>query len=197
MVAEGIRMLLQTTYEVVGVVSDGRALLEQAPKLLPDVIVLDIAMPLVTGLEAAKRLKSALPKTRFVFLTMNNDPSLVEAAVKLGPIGYVLKHCAVSELQQAISEVLQDRPYLAVDLRVTNWAVPIADAGQLSNDLTPRQLEVLRLLAEGRPTKEVAAILKISEKTIMFHKYQIMQSHNLRNNAALVLFALRRHLISA
>lgn len=196
-VAEGIRMLLQSSCEVVGIVADGRALLEEAPKLMPDVIVLDIGMPFLNGLHAAERLKSLLPNTKFVFLTMNNDPNLAAAALKLAPVGYVLKHSAASELRQAISEVLQDRPYLPVNLRPENWAVRDARARQLTKDLTPRQQEVLQLLAEGRPIKEVAVILKLSEKTVMFHKYQIMQSHNLRNNAELVLFALKQHLISA
>jgi DNA-binding NarL/FixJ family response regulator len=195
-VAEGIRNVLQSSCDIVGVVGDGRELLEAAPKLMPDVIVLDIAMPFLNGLDAAMRLKSSLPNTKFVFLTMNNDPNLAAAALNLGTIGYVLKHSAASELHQAISEVLQNRPYLPVKLRPENWAVQDARARQLSKDLTPRQQEVLQLLAEGRPMKEVAAILKVSEKTIMFHKYQIMQLHNLHNNAELVLFALKRHLIS-
>jgi DNA-binding NarL/FixJ family response regulator len=197
MVADGIRMLLQPSCEVVGVVADGRALLEEAPKLVPDVIVLDITMPFMNGLDAAERLKSVLPNTKFVFLTMNNDADLAWAALKLGSIGYVLKHSAVSELQQAISEVLQDRPYLPVNLQPEDWAVRHVPSSRLSKDLTPRQQEVLQLLAEGRHIKEVAGILQVSEKTVMFHKYQIMQSHNLHNNADLVLFALRRHLISA
>jgi DNA-binding NarL/FixJ family response regulator len=197
MVAEGIRLLLQSTCDVVGVVADGRALLETAPKLMPDIIVLDISMPLLNGLDAAQQLKPSLPNTKFVFLTMNNDPNLVRAALKLGPVGYVLKHSAASELERAISKVLQGKPYLQAGLRPDNWAVPDARAPQLSKELTPRQQEVLQLLAEGRPMKEAAAILNVSEKTIMFHKYQIMQSHNLRNNSELVLFALKRHLISA
>lgn len=196
-VAEGIRMLLQSNCEVVGVVADGRALVEEAPRLMPDLIVLDITMPFLNGLEAAERLKPLLPNAKFIFLTMNNDQNLAAAALKLGPVGYVLKHSAASELQKAISEVLQGKPYLPVNLRPENWAVRDARARQFSKDLTSRQQEVLQLLAEGRPIKEVAAILKLSQKTIMFHKYQIMQCHNLHNNAELVLFALKRHLISA
>jgi DNA-binding NarL/FixJ family response regulator len=196
MLAQGISLLLQDRCDVVGVVADGRALLKEAAKLMPDVIVLDIAMPLLNGLDAAQRVKSSLPNTKFVFLTMHNDPSLAAAALKLGPVGYVLKHAAVSELWDAISAVLRGRPYLPAALRGENWTVGYRTR-QFSKKLTPRQQEVLQLLAEGRPMKEVAAILKVSEKTVMFHKYQIMQSHNLRNNADLVLFALKRHLISA
>jgi len=196
-VAEGLRSLLEKKYEVVGIVPDGRELLVQAPELKPDVIVLDIGMPLLNGLDAADRLLSSLPQTKFVFLTMNDDPNLAAAALKLGAVGYVLKHTAASELLKAVSEVLQGRSYVTAKLRAENWAVREARARDFSKELTRRQQEVVQLLAEGRPMKEVAAILKVSAKTVMFHKYRIMQSFNLKNNADLVLFALKRHLISS
>ena len=196
-VAEGLRSLLEKKYEVVGIVPDGRELLVQAPELKPDVIVLDIGMPLLNGLYAADRLLSSLPQTKFVFLTMNDDANLAAAALKLGAVGYVLKHTAASELLKAVSEVLQGRSYVTAKLRAENWAVREARARDLSKELTRRQQEVVQLLAEGRPMKEVAAILKVSAKTVMFHKYRIMQSFNLKNNADLVLFALKRHLISS
>jgi DNA-binding NarL/FixJ family response regulator len=181
---------------VIGVVSDGRQLLEKAPDLKPDLFVLDITMPLLNGLDAAQRLKSLLPGAKFVFLTMSDDPNLAAAALNLGAVGYVLKQAAASELMKAISEVVQGRSYVTPKLRPENWAVQKARARQLSKDLTPRQQEVLQLLAEGRPMKEIAGILKVSEKTVMFHKYHIMQSFNLKNNTELVLFAVKRHLIS-
>jgi DNA-binding NarL/FixJ family response regulator len=196
-VAEGLRSLLEKKYEVVGIVPDGRELLVQASKLKPDVVVLDIGMPLLNGLDAAERLKSSLPLTKFVFLTMKDDPNLAAAALKLGAVAYVLKQTAASELLKAVSEVLQGRSYVTAKLRAENWAEREARARQFSRDLTPRQQEVVQLLAEGRPMKEVADILKVSEKTVMFHKYHIMQSFNLKNNADLVLFALKRHLISS
>ena len=196
-VAEGLRALLEKKYEVVGIVPDGRELLVQAPKLKPDVIVLDIGMPLLNGLDAAERLIASLPQTKFVFLTMNDDPNLAAAALKLGAVAYVLKHTAASELLKAVSEVLQGRSYVTAKLRAENWAVRETRARQFSKDLTRRQQEVVQLLAEGRPMKEVADILKVSEKTVMFHKYHIMQSFNLKSNADLVLFALKRHLISS
>jgi DNA-binding NarL/FixJ family response regulator len=196
-VAEGLRSLLEKKYEVVGIVPDGRELLVQAPELKPDVIVLDIGMPLLNGLDAADRLLSSLPQIKFVFLTMNDDPNLAAAALKLGAVGYVLKHTAASELLKAVSEVLQGRSYVTAKLRAENWAVREARARHFSKELTRRQQEVVQLLAEGRPMKEVAAILKVSAKTVMFHKYRIMQSFNLKNNADLVLFALKRHLISS
>jgi DNA-binding NarL/FixJ family response regulator len=195
-VAEGIHSLLEKTCDVVGVVSDGRQLLEQAPQLKPDLFVLDITMPLLNGLDAAERLKSLLPGAKFVFLTMSDDSNLAAAALNLGAVGYVLKQAAASELMKAISEVIQGRAYVTPKLRPENWAVQKARARQLSKDLTPRQQEVLQLLAEGRPMKEIAGILKVSEKTVMFHKYHIMQSFNLKNNTELVLFAVKHHLIA-
>jgi DNA-binding NarL/FixJ family response regulator len=195
-VAEGLRSLLQKNCDVIGVVSNGRELLEKAPQLKPDLFVLDITMPLLNGLDAAERLKSSLPNAKFVFLTMSDDPNLAAAALNLGAVGYVLKQAAASELMKAISEVVQGRSYVTPKLRPENWAVQKARARQLSKDLTPRQQEVLQLLAEGRPMKEIADILKVSEKTVMFHKYHIMHSFNLKNNTDLVLFAVKHHLIS-
>jgi len=195
-VAEGLCSLLEKKYDVIGIVRDGRELLLEAPKLKPQIIVLDIGMPLLNGLDAAERLKSSLPNVKFVFLTMKDDPNIAAAALNLGKVGYVLKHAAASELLTAVSEVLAGRAYITPKLRAENWAVREERAKQISKELTPRQQEVLQLLAEGRPMKEVADILKVSEKTVMFHKYHIMESHNLKNNAELVLFALKHHLIS-
>jgi len=196
-IIEALRSLLSESYDVVGVVTDGRALLTEATKLRPDVIVLDVAMPLMNGLDAATHLKQLLPNAKVVFLTMKDDPNLAAAALNLGAIGYVLKHSAASELLKAISEVLRGKSYVTPKLKPENWAVREARARQFSKSLTPRQREVLQLLAEGRPMKEIADILMVSEKTIMFHKYHIMESFNLKSNAELVLFALKNGLISA
>jgi DNA-binding NarL/FixJ family response regulator len=195
-VAEGLRSVLEKTFEVVGIVRDGRELLVEAPKLKPDVIVLDISMPLLNGLDAAERVKPLLPATKFVFLTMRDDPNLAAAALALGAVGYVLKHSAASELLTAVQQVLQGKPYVTPKLRPENWAVQGTRVRQFSKELTPRQKDVLQLLAEGRPMKEIADILKVSEKTVMFHKYHIMESFHLKSNADLVLFALKHHLIS-
>jgi DNA-binding NarL/FixJ family response regulator len=197
MVAQGIRALLEQTCDVIGIVRDGRELLAQAPKLNPDVVVLDVGMPLLNGLDAAERLKESLPDTRFVFLTMQDDANLAAAVLKLGAVGFVLKHAAATELLDAVSEVLKGNTYITPKLRTENWAQRESRARQFSKELTPRQLEVLQLLAEGRPMKEIADILKVSEKTVMFHKYNIMESYNLKNNAELVLFALKHHVISS
>lgn len=196
-VADGLRSMLEKSCDVIGVVRDGRQLLIEAPKLKPDVIVLDIGMPFLNGLDAAERLKPLLLETKFVFLTMKDDPNLAAAALNLGAVGYVLKHSVVSKLLKAISEVLQGKSYVTARLQAENWAVREVRARQFSKELTPRQKDVLQLLAEGRRMKEVADILKVSEKAVMFHKYQIMQSFNLKSNADLVLFALKHHLISS
>jgi DNA-binding NarL/FixJ family response regulator len=196
-VAEGLSSILQKSYDVIGIVRDGRELLVEAPKMEPDLIVLDIGMPALNGLDAAEQLKHFLPSVKFVFLTMKDDPNIAAAALNLGRVGYVLKHSLFSELLHAVSEVLQGKTYVTPRLRSEDWAVQGLRARQFSKDLTPRQREVLQLLAEGRPMKEVAQILKVSEKAIMFHKYRIMTSFNLKNNAELVLFALKHHLISS
>jgi DNA-binding NarL/FixJ family response regulator len=154
-------------------------------------------MPLMNGLDAAERLKQLLPKVKIVFLTMKDDPNLAAAALQLGPVGYVLKHSGASELLTAIVEVLHGNSYVTPKLKPENWAVREARALQFSKDLTPRQREVLQLIAEGRPMKEVGSILNVSEKTVMFHKYHIMTSQNLKSNADLVLLAIRERLISA
>lgn len=195
-VAEGICSILQKSCDVIGIVRDGRELLIEAAKLGPDLIVLDIGMPVLNGLDAAGQLKHSLPNVKFVFLTMKDDPNLAAAALDLGKVGYVLKHSLSSELLHAVSEVLQGNAYVTPKLRSENWAVRGVRARQVSKDLTPRQKEVLQLLAEGRPMKEVSQILNVSEKAIMFHKYRIMASFNLKNNSELVLFALKHHLIS-
>jgi DNA-binding NarL/FixJ family response regulator len=196
-VVDGLRALLEKCYDVVGVVADGRTLVSEAPALRPDVVVVDVSMPSLNGLDAAARLMTVLPDVKLVFLTMQDDRNLAAATLRLGAVGYVLKHSAASELMTAISEVLEGRSYVTPKLRPENWAVRDTRAQQYSKELTPRQRDVLQLLAEGRPMKEIAGILEVSEKTIMFHKYHIMQRFNLKNNAEIVLFAVKQHLIPA
>lgn len=195
-VAEALKSMLADDYEIVGMVTDGRTLIAKATELKPELILADIGMPLLNGLEAAERIRQTLPQIRFVFLTMMNDPNVAAAALSLAPVGYILKHSVVSELKTAMTEVLQGRSFVTPRLKPENWAVQKERAAQVSKELTPRQRDVLQLLAEGRPMKEIADILRLSEKTVEFHKYHIMKSCNLRNNADLVLFALKNGLIS-
>jgi DNA-binding NarL/FixJ family response regulator len=196
-VAEGLRSILSKTCDVIGIVQNGRDLVIEVSKLLPDIIVLDVGMPLLNGLDAARQIKTTLPGMRFVFLTMQDDPNLAAAALELGCIGYVLKHSASSELLTAVSAVMEGKCFVTSRLRAETHVEQTSRARQFSADLTLRQKEVLQLLAEGRPMKEIAEILRISEKTVMFHKYHIMRTFNLKNNADLVLFALKQHLISS
>lgn len=197
LVVEGILSVLRESYEIVGVAADGREFLERAPGLKPDVVVLDIAMPLLNGLDAARRLNEFMPKVKFVFLTMQDNRNLAAAVLKLGHVGFVLKHSFASELQKAISETLQGKSYITPKLRPDDWVMEEERAKQFSKELSPRQREVLQLLAEGRPMKEVASILNVSEKTVNFHKYHMMKTFDLRSNADLVLFALKQGMISA
>ena len=192
---EGLRLLLEKNYGVIGAVADGRALVTAAAKLKPDLIVVDIGMPLLNGLDAAQRVREQLPKVKIVFLTMQDNPNLAAAALELGPIGFVLKYSAGSELLQAISEVLRGKSYVSPRLRSADWVVMRQRARQFSKKLTARQRDIVQLCAEGRPVKEIAGQLNLSEKTVEFHKHHIMQAFNLKSNADLVLFALKQGLI--
>jgi DNA-binding NarL/FixJ family response regulator len=195
-VVEGIRGLLQQHYDVIGVVMDGRALIAEANRMQPDVIVLDVAMPLLNGLDAGKKIREILPNVKLVFLTMQTDPNLAAAALQLGPIGFVLKHSAASELLAAIANVLRGKAYITARLKPADWQAQQSRAKQFGKELTQRQREVLQLLSEGRPMKEIADILNVSEKTVMFHKYEIMKSFHIKSNPELVLLALKHGLIS-
>lgn len=194
--AEALRAVLEEEYSVLGVVTDGRAMVAEAARLKPDVIVVDVGMPFLNGLDAARRVREQAPDTKFVFLTMQDDPNLAAAALELGAIAFVLKHSGKQELFQAIDHVLHDRSYLTPKLRAEDWVAAKARARQYSKDLTPRQREVAQMCAEGRPIKEIAWRLGLSEKTVEFHKHHIMEAFNLRSNAELVLFALKLGLIS-
>jgi DNA-binding NarL/FixJ family response regulator len=194
--AESLRMVLEKTYAVVGIVTNGRALVSEATRLKPDVLVVDVAMPLLNGLDAARRVREQAPNIKIVFLTMKSDLNLAAAALELGRVGFVLKNSAMRELQTAIDHVLRNESYLVPKLRAEDWVVRKARAQQFSKALTPRQRDVANLFAEGYPIKQIADQLNLSEKTIEFHKHHIMQSFGLKSNAELVLFALKHDLIT-
>jgi DNA-binding NarL/FixJ family response regulator len=197
MFAEALRVYLEKTCTVVGVVLDGRAMVDVAVRLKPNVIIVDVGMPLLNGLDAARRVREQVPDVRFIFLTMQDDPNLAAAALELGPIAFVLKHSAGPELMKAIDHVLRGQSYLTPRLRSVDWVQSKARAKQFTMEMTSRQRDVVQMLAEGRPMKEIAGVLDLSEKTVEFHKHHIMDAFNLKSNADLVLFALRRGLISA
>jgi len=194
--AEALRLLLEKSYVVTGIVADGRALVSEALRLKPDVMVVDIGMPLLNGLDAALRVREKLPNIKIVFLTMKDDPNLAAAAMELGGVGFVLKHSAAGELLTAIEHVLRNKSYLTPHLRTEDWVERKARVQQYSKRLTGRQRDVVQLFAEGHSIKQIAGHLNVSEKTIEFHKYHIMRSFNLKSNADLVLFALKHGLIS-
>ena len=196
MFAETLRVYLEKTFTVIGVVMDGRAMVTEAMRLRPDVIVVDVGMPLLNGLDAARKIKEQVPNIKFVFLTMRDDPNLAAAALELGAIGFILKHSTGPELLRAITHVLHGKPYITPKLRAEDWVATKVRARQYSKEMTPRQKEIVQLLAEGRPMKEIADILALSEKTVEFHKHQIRESFNLHSTADLVLFALKQGLIS-
>ncbi len=193
---EGLRLLLEKQYIVVGTVVHGRALITEALRLKPDVIVVDIGMPLLNGLDAAKRVREQLPKVKLVFLTMQDNPNLAAAALELGSAAFVLKHSGGSELLKAIDQVMHGKCYVTPKLRPEDWAVQKTRARQYAKRLTPRQREIVQMCAEGRAMKEIAGHLNLSEKTVQFHKHHIMETFNLKSNADLVLLALKEGLIS-
>jgi len=194
--SDALRVYLEKDFNIVGVVPDGRTLVDEAIRINPDVIIVDVGMPLLNGLDAARRIKELAPRIKFIFLTMRDDPNLAAAALELGPVAFVLKHSAGSELLEAINEVMRGHSYLTPKLRSTDWVEAKARARQFSKDMTPRQRDIVQLFAEGRPMKEIAWFLHLSEKTVEFHKHHIMVAFSIKNNADLVLFALSQGLIA-
>jgi DNA-binding NarL/FixJ family response regulator len=194
--AEGLRLLLEKTYVVDGIVADGRALVSEATRLKPDVVVVDVGMPLLNGLDAARRVREQVPNIKLVFLTMMDDANLAAAALELGAVGFVLKHSATRELLTAIEHVLRNQSYVTPQLRAEDWVARRTRVRQFSKALTERQRDVIQLFAEGCSIKQIAGHLNLSEKTVEFHKHHIMQSFNLKSNADLVLLALTHGLIS-
>jgi len=195
---EAFAQLLEPGCDVVGAVADGRALLAATQELRPDIVVLDIAMPLLNGLDAARQIKGLLPEVRLIFLTVSEDPDLAAEAFRVGASGYLLKNSAASELIQAIQEVSQGRSYvtpLATQGLVGSLIrepCPASRTGQLSM----RQREVLQLLVEGRTMKEVAQILAITPRTVAFHKYGMMEDLGIKTSAELVQFAIKHHIVT-
>jgi len=198
LVAEALRSLLEPEYELVGVVADGRELLEAAAALRPDVIVADVTMPGLNGIEALVQLRLAGNMVPVVFLTMHRDAAFARRAFEAGAAGFVLKHAAAVELRIALRAALEGRVYIAPQLAADLYEglqpgkQPKADPVAA---LTPRQREVLQLLAEGRAVKEIATRLEISARTVEFHKYQLMETLKLRSTADLVRFAIKHGMI--
>jgi DNA-binding NarL/FixJ family response regulator len=193
-VAEGLRSLLAPHFDVVGIVSDGRELLPAARALDPDVVVLDISMPSLNGIEAARQMRAANSRAKLVFLTMHREVAYAERALEAGAAGFVLKHSAASELVTAIREALKGGKYITPQIAgdLLDSMRRGAPAGvKAPDDLTPRQREVLQLVAEGRSAKQIAAALHISRRTAEFHKARLMETLGIHNTAELIQYALR------
>ena len=197
LVAHALGKLAAPYLEVVATVKDGRALLETALALKPDVVVVDIAMPLLNGLDAGRELKKSLPSVKLIFLTMNEDPELAVEAMRSGASAYLLKKSAASELLGAIHEALRGRTYVTPQIARGMEESFIRDprGTKREKSLTPRQREVVQLLAEGKPMKLVADILKVTPRTVAFHKYRVMQDFGIKTNAELVQFAIKNRII--
>jgi DNA-binding NarL/FixJ family response regulator len=200
LVAEACKKLLESDYEVVATVSDGRALVRAAAELRPHLIIVDVAMPLLNGLDAGQQVKEFLPAVKLVYLTMNHDIDLAVEAFRRGASGYLLKTCAASELVLAVREVLRNKSYLSPMIAKDTVDFLLRQDKKLIEEedrLTERQREVLQLLAEGKCMKEVAGVLNITTRTVAFHKYRIMEVLNAKSSAELVQYAMRNHLIAA
>jgi DNA-binding NarL/FixJ family response regulator len=198
-VAEGLQSLLEGTFEFVGRVSDGRALVEAAKRLMPAVIVADISMPLLNGLDAVRLLKKDGVRSKIVFLTMHSDRNLVAEAFRAGASAYLLKQSAGEELVQAIEQILAGRTYIT-PLIANDLISFLVDAGKeppkFCVELTTRQREVLQLIAEGKTMKEIAFLLGISTRTAESHKYEMMQSLGVQTTAELIRHAIKINLVS-
>jgi len=200
LVAEACKKLLESEYEVVATVSNGRALVRAAAELKPHLIIVDVAMPLLNGLDAGQQVKDFLPAVKLVYLTMNHDTALAVEAFRRGASGYLLKTCAASELVIAVREVLRNKSYLSPMIAKDTVDFLLRQDKKLIDEkdqLTERQREVLQLLAEGKSMKEVAAVLNITTRTVAFHKYRIMEVLSAKSSAELVQYAMRNHLIAA
>lgn len=198
-VLEAYRQLLEPEFTVVGTASNGQELLEVAPKVSPDVVLLDISMPTLNGLDVARQLKATLPQTKLIFVTMLDEPFYISEAFELGASAYVLKQSASTELLSALSAVLKNRRYISPQLSVevqeaieTPWVKPEG----FSSKLTPRQQEVLQFLTKGLSTKEIARTMRISAKTVGFHKGNITRRLGIHTTAELTRFAISQGLTS-
>jgi DNA-binding NarL/FixJ family response regulator len=197
LVAEAFSRLLEPQFDVVGTASDGRALLEKAEQLKPDVILLDLSMPVLDGFEAGARLKKILPHVKLIVLTMNEDTEIAADVLRKWASGFLLKTSASTELVKAIQQVLKGKTFVASHMTQNLLDRIVRNAtSQSPKTLTPRQREVLLLLAEGRTMKEAADVLQVTARTVAFHKYKIMEEFALRTNSELVRFAVRERIIS-
>jgi DNA-binding NarL/FixJ family response regulator len=197
LIVDAFKKLLEPEFEVVATVSDGRALLRTAYESRPDVAIIDLGMPLLNGADAGQELKKLLPHIKLLVVTMNEDYELAAHALKHWASGFLLKKSAGTELIKAIREILKGNSYVTPKVAQRLLEEFVRDPRpDRERHLTPRQREILQLLAEGRTMKEVAAILNVATRTVAFHKYRIMEEFGLKTNSDLVKLAIREHIIS-
>lgn len=199
LVSEGLKSLLTEDFDIVGMVEDGRALIASAKELHPDVIVADISMPHLNGIDAIAQLKKSNASVKVILLTMHQDPAYARRAFEAGAVGFVVKHSAPAEIVMAIHAALKGQtfitPALASDV-LRQAAHGSEETREDAGHLTPRQREILQFLAEGCSAKEIAARLSISPRTVEFHKYQMMEMHGLHSSAELIHFAIKHGVVS-
>jgi DNA-binding NarL/FixJ family response regulator len=198
LLAEACKSLLEPEFQVVGIVTDGRSLLKAAAAMKPDVIILDIAMPHLNGLDAGDQINRNMPRTALIYLTMSTEPNVAAEAFRRGASGYVLKQSASDELLIAVRKAVQGASYLSTMITKETVTFLISQGKQQGEEerITPRQTEILQLLAEGKSMKEVAAELDLKPGTVAFHKYRMMENLGVKTNAELLEYALKRRMIS-
>jgi len=196
LVVEAFTKLLEPQFEIVGTAADGRALLEKAVQVQPDVVLLDLSMPILNGFEAGERLKKLVPRAKLIVLTMTEDAEVAADVLRSWASGFLLKKSASAELVKAIQEVLRGKTFVTTYLAQNLLDKFVRDPQQRAKTLTPRQREVLQLLAEGRTMKEAADVLNVTPRTVAFHKYKIMEEFELKTNSDLLRFAMKERLIT-
>lgn len=195
MITDSLKSILEPTYEVVGIVEDGHMLVREAARLLPDVLIVDISMPKLNGLEAVRQVMKEGIKTKVIFLTMHPDVTYASKAMEAGALGYVLKHSAHSELLKAVEKVLLGKKFITERVAEELENVPHSRRDPIRK-LSDRQREVLQLLVEGKSAREVAEVLFISPRTVEFHKYKIMEELGVKRSAELVRFSIKHGIIN-
>ncbi len=198
LVAEACKNLLEPEFDVVGLVADGRALLQAAAELRPDVVIVDIAMPQLNGLDAGEQIKQKNRAIKLIYLTMNVGPDVAAEAFRRGASGYVLKHCTADELIVAVRRVLRGESYLSplITKDTVDFLLRTGAVYKEEKRISGRQSEVLQLLAEGKSMKEIAYILQLKPGTVAFHKYRIMEALGVKSNAELIEYAIKHHMLA-
>lgn len=195
---DAFKKLLEPKYEIVGTATDGRIMLNMVKNLAPDLVLMDIAMPNLNGFDAGEKLMKILPDVKLMFLTVNEDADMVTEAFRIGASGYLLKSSAATELFEAIDAVLNSKHYVSAKLVRSMDEAFIKNPGnqKVHGVLSTRQREVLQLLAEGKTMKQVASVLNITARTVAFHKYQIMETLDIKSNSKLIQYAVKNGIVS-